>query len=242
MGTTDQAPAAPAGPQAGLGGTRGRNWYIDEIVVAAFAFLGMAGGVFLPLRYTIPPITISFLLATGLAALTYRFLGGIEGASFTVGSLKLGGALAALVGIAVLINNYLVSQMPKPHEVWQVSGQLEDPQGNPIQVIDAEDISVSPNTIHRGLNGKFEMTVTSEPDINGNQQMPTISLGHTPYQGDSIDLSPGAKNDVTVIKDGQSFSLGAIKLREQGQYVSSGTAVPVPPTAGPAPGAGGGSQ
>jgi hypothetical protein len=241
MGTTRQsAPPAPAQPQARR--ATGRHWYVDEIVVASFAFLGVGGAVFLPLRYTIEPIITSFLLATGLAALTYRFLGGIQGASFTVGSLKLGGALAALVGIAMLINNTLVGQLPKPHEVWQVSGQLLDPQGNPIQVIDADDITVSPNILHRGVNGKFVLMVSSGPDINGNQQMPTIKVGHAPYLGDSIDLSPGAKNDVAVALNGQSITLSPIKLQEQGKYVSSGPAIPVPPTAGPAPGAAGANQ
>ena len=94
--------AAPSPPPAR------RSWYMDEIVVSAFAFFGVGGGVLLPLFYgydKIPPITASFLLATGLAALTYRYLGGIEGASFTVGALKLGGALAALGGVAMIINN-----------------------------------------------------------------------------------------------------------------------------------------
>ncbi len=88
-----------------------RGWNIDEIVVAAFAFLGFGGAVFLPLRFNIPPIVISFLLATGLAALAYRYLGGIPVASLAVGALKLGGSLAALVGIAILIDGYLVKEV-----------------------------------------------------------------------------------------------------------------------------------
>ena len=76
-----------------------RHWYIDEIIVAAFAFFGVGGAVFLPLRFgftSVPPIVVSFLLATGLAALTYKYLGGIQTASLKIGTLKLGGALAAL--------------------------------------------------------------------------------------------------------------------------------------------------
>jgi hypothetical protein len=93
-------------------GDRGRPWYVDELVVAAFAFLGVAGAVFLPLRFNIPPIVISFLLATGLAAFAYKYLGGIPaGTSYVTGTLKLGGALAALVGIAFAINTVLVSQV-----------------------------------------------------------------------------------------------------------------------------------
>jgi hypothetical protein len=235
MGTTTQS-APPAEPQAPE--TRGgRSWNMDEIVVAAFAIFGVVGGVFLPLRFDIPPITISFLLATGLAALAYRFLGGIPGTSLTVGALKLSGALAALVGIALIINNYMVGQLPKPHEVWQVSGQAFDPDGNPIEVFDPGDIAVTPATIHTGLDGKFSLTVTSWPDINGNQSLPTITVSHAPYKYVSVDLNTGAKNDVPVTRDGQSLVIGPIKLQTPGQYVSSEPARQVSPTAGPAPGA-----
>ena len=91
-------------------------------MVAAFAFLGFAGAVFLPLRYDVKPIVVSFLLATGIAALTYRYLGGIEGASFTVGLLKLTGTLGALVGIAMLINAELVNQ--NDVQVWYLRGRV----------------------------------------------------------------------------------------------------------------------
>jgi hypothetical protein len=91
--------------------TTGRGWNVDEIVVAAFAFLGFGGAVFLPLRFNIPQIVTSFLLATGLAALAYRYLGGIPSTSLAVGAVKIGGSLAALVGIAILINSHLVSQV-----------------------------------------------------------------------------------------------------------------------------------
>jgi hypothetical protein len=236
MGTTSQT-APPAEPQSPPASTGGRPWYIDEIVVAAFAIFGVVGGVFLPLRYDIPPITTSFLLATGLAALSYRFLGGIPGTSLTVGALKLGGALAALVGIALIINNYMVGQLPKPHQVWQVTGQALDPQGNPIEIFAPGDIAVSPATVHTGLNGKFSLTVTSWPDINGNQQMPSITVSHAPFKSENIDLNTGAKNDVSVTRDGQSIEIGPIKLESLGQYVSTEPARPVPPAAGPAPGA-----
>ncbi len=75
---------------------------MDESVVAAFAFLGVSRAVVLQIMSkTVAPVIVSCLLATGLAALTYRFLGGIEGSTaLTIGALKLTGALAALVGIA----------------------------------------------------------------------------------------------------------------------------------------------
>ena len=235
MGTSTQsAPPAPAETAAPAAAPGSRNWYVDEIVVAAFAIFGVAGAVFLPLRYPIPPITTSFLLATGLAALAYRFLGGIPGASVTVGALKLGGALAALVGIALIVNNALSRQLPQPHEVWQVSGQVVDDQGNPIPYFDPSDISIQPSTIHPGLEGKFQLTVTSWPDINGNPQFPILSVSHASYRSDLIDLNLDAKNDVSVTRTGQSIVVGAVQLHKLASYNPTQTLTPVPPAAGTA--------
>jgi hypothetical protein len=83
----------------------------DDIVVIIFALLGFGGCIVFAQWGSVPPIVVSFLLATGVAAFVYRFLGGIQGASFTVGALKLGGTLAALVGIALAVNPLLVDQM-----------------------------------------------------------------------------------------------------------------------------------
>lgn len=105
-------PPLPANPGAPLPAGSGRPWYVDDLIVAAFAFLGVLGAVFLPVFLSIPPLVISFLLATGLAALSYKYLGGISaGTTYAVGALKLTGALAALVGIAFAVNAVLASQM-----------------------------------------------------------------------------------------------------------------------------------
>jgi hypothetical protein len=143
-------PSPPSSP------TAGRRWYVDEIVVAAFAFLGFGGAVLLPLRVgfqSLPPIEVSFLLATGLAALTYRYLGGIQGATYTVGALKLGGTLAALVGIAMLINQQLVRQV-QHLQVWQVQGKVVDLKKNPIGLNNA-DFTVFPGAGHAEPLGDF---------------------------------------------------------------------------------------
>jgi len=83
----------------------------DDIVVITFAAIGLGGSIALVLWTTAPPIITSFLFTTGIAALIYRFLGGIQRASFSVGALKLGGTAAFLVGVALLINPYLESQL-----------------------------------------------------------------------------------------------------------------------------------
>ena len=43
---------------------------------------------------------IALFLSAGVTALLYRFLGGVQGATFTVGALKLGGAAAVMIGVA----------------------------------------------------------------------------------------------------------------------------------------------
>jgi hypothetical protein len=88
-----------------------RRWTPDDSVALVFAFIGFVGGVLLLLYYKAPPIVVSFFLATGVAALVYKFLGGIQGTSYAVGALKLGGTLAAIIGIALTINYVLAPQL-----------------------------------------------------------------------------------------------------------------------------------
>jgi hypothetical protein len=87
------------------------NLSADDIVVIVFAFIGLGGGILLALYTNAPPIITSFLFSTGITALIYRFLGGIQGTSYAVGALKLGGTAACLVGIALLINPYLEAEL-----------------------------------------------------------------------------------------------------------------------------------
>ena len=78
-------PGSRLKPPAPLPPPTSRAWSMDDVFVAVFALLGVGGAVFLPLRFDgFSPTITSFLLATGLAALTYRYLGGIQGASFSV--------------------------------------------------------------------------------------------------------------------------------------------------------------
>jgi hypothetical protein len=83
----------------------------DDVVVIVFTIIGLGGGILLVLDTNAPPIIISFLFSSGITALIYRFLGGIEGTSFAVGTFKLTGTAAFLVGAALLINGYLVGQL-----------------------------------------------------------------------------------------------------------------------------------
>jgi hypothetical protein len=183
-----------------------RGWLADEIVVAAFAFFGIAGAVFLPLRFTIPPVTTSFLLATGLAALTYRYLGGIQGASFKVGTLKLTGTLAALVGIAMLVNHTLVSEAPR-FQVWQISGQVTDESGNPLEPVAQKDVALAPPVFQPFPQGEFTLDINSQPGFNGNSVLPVLSVTHDGFDPQPVDL-----NDPKYKHAGQTIQLNKIVL------------------------------
>jgi len=192
-------------------------WYLDEIVVAAFAFLGFGGAVFLPLKFgfsSIPPIVVSFLLATGIAALTYRYLGGIQGASVAIGALKLSGAIAALVGIAMLINHTLVSQV-QPYQVWEVSGQVTKDAGEPIEPLDVKDFDVEPAWFVHGGPGSFRLTIYSWAALGGGMEFPTLKISHAPYDTYRLDLNPNAvASDLKIVRDGNKITVGRISLHE----------------------------
>jgi hypothetical protein len=76
----------------------------EDVAVACFSLLGLVGSVVL-YYLKFPSVMISVFLSAGITALVYRFLGGIKGATFAVGSLKLGGAIAVLIGVAYWIDS-----------------------------------------------------------------------------------------------------------------------------------------
>jgi len=81
----------------------------EDKVVIGFSLLGLIGSIALYLL-GLPSVMISFFLSAGLVALVYRFLGGIQGASFKVGAMKLTGTAAALCCIAFLVDPRLETQ------------------------------------------------------------------------------------------------------------------------------------
>jgi hypothetical protein len=182
---------------------------IDEIIVTAFAIFGVAGAVFLPLAFgfnKVPPIVVSFLLATGLAALAYRYLGGIQGASFGVGALKLGGSLGALAGIALLINQFLPTQVT-PYQVWQVSGQVVQDTGQPVEPLGIADFALDPEAFHHGDAGSFTLKINSAPSVAGKIEFPALKISHAPFDTAWVDL-----NHMKLPNSGNTIDVGRISL------------------------------
>ncbi len=104
--------AVPASKQeqvkASKWGKRELRW--DDIIIVIFALLGFIGSVVLYRTASAPPPIISFFLAMGVASLVYRFLGGIDKAQLVMGTLKVTGTMAALIGIAVYVNGQIIKQ------------------------------------------------------------------------------------------------------------------------------------
>ena len=224
---TQPAPPSQGSPTAASAGLR--SWSIDDLVVLLFALFGLAGGVFFPRLLHIPPITTSFLLASGLAALAYRFLGGIEGASFAVGSFKLGGSLAALVGIAMLINHALVPETQPPpappppplHQAYHVTGTVVDNQGNPVNGLQTANFLVSPQGANANpQGGSFSLVIANGIDFNGNPTFPFLTVNDGSQASNTYHLQPAPG-------DGLEIPLGKIQLHP----ASAANSAPAPAAA-----------
>lgn len=85
------------------------NPTFENKVILTTILTGFIGGVLIYFL-KLPAIVVSIFLATGIAALVYRFLGGTAGASMVMGTLKLSGSIAVLLGSAYFINGELVKQ------------------------------------------------------------------------------------------------------------------------------------
>jgi hypothetical protein len=84
---------------------------LEDIVLTTAVVLGLVGGAILS-TLNVPPITSAIFFGVGIAALVYRFLGGIsQKTSITIIGIKLTGSAAALIGIALIVNSYLVIQV-----------------------------------------------------------------------------------------------------------------------------------
>ena len=103
----------------------------DWVVVALF-ILSVPGG-FVAAYMNFQPILVAVLVAFGIAAAIFRFLGGVEGASIKTGSLRLSGSAAVFLAITLVVNGNLVAQseiQPNPATWLALSHQ----EGIPVSV------------------------------------------------------------------------------------------------------------
>ena len=93
-----------------------RKLHFEGAVLAFVIVAGFGGGVALAVLSTAPPAVIAVLLATGISALVHRFLGGLTGAEFLFGALKLAGTIGTLMIVFYVLNHYLEAQRTRAYE------------------------------------------------------------------------------------------------------------------------------
>jgi hypothetical protein len=184
---------------------------IDDTVVIAFALFGIVGGVLLPQYVALPPIVTAYLLATGTAALVYRFLGGIGGASFKFRGFKLTGTVAALAGMAWLINHAIIAETP---QAYQVKGVVYDDKGAPISSFGPNDIAVTPAGVLPGFDGEFSVTFAPVPGFGYQPVLPTLLINHGSLSA-AINLNPGLNSDTQITRHGTQITINSIHLHSQ---------------------------
>ena len=81
----------------------------EDTVTICLVVAGILGGLVLHIRGRAAPIVVAVFLSTGIAAVVYRFLGGIEG-TLKMGGLQLTGTMAAWMGVTYMIDRALVKQ------------------------------------------------------------------------------------------------------------------------------------
>ncbi|HNP19220.1 MAG TPA: hypothetical protein PKL31_12345 [Fulvivirga sp.] len=86
------------------------NSKFENQVILITILTGFIGSVILYFL-KLPPVVIAIFLGSGIAALVFRFLGGTAGTTMAMGTLKLSGSIAVLLGSAYYVNQQLEKQL-----------------------------------------------------------------------------------------------------------------------------------
>lgn len=191
--------------------------HFEDIIVTTTFFVGLIGGVFLVNLGSLEMYTsAAIFFALALTAFTHRFLGGInEETSFSVGTLKVTGTFAVLLGSFWLINqsfstgatpgqtieNYHLPAEFRPGNVF-----LFDDAGNPLEMAFTEIRQGEPVEVRfpRLPAEKFKRITREISQEDGQLYIKTGD--NSTYLG-MVDASPQAVNeDLLTIE--QHLSLG----------------------------------
>lgn len=191
--------------------------HFEDIIVTTTFFVGLIGGVFLVNLGSLEMYTsAAIFFALALTAFTHRFLGGInEETSFSVGTLKVTGTFAVLLGSFWLINqsfstgatpgqtieNYQLPAEFRPGNVF-----LFDDAGNPLEMAFTEIRQGEPVEVRfpRLPAEKFKRITREISQEDGQLYIKTGD--NSTYLG-MVDASPQAVNeDLLTIE--QHLSLG----------------------------------
>ena len=87
------------------------RWLRDDLVLIGFASFCLLVSLYLRLwGGAIEPTFISIFVGVGVAAITYRYLGGTEGAQFSIAALKLGGSAALLLAVTWWVGSAMTKE------------------------------------------------------------------------------------------------------------------------------------
>jgi hypothetical protein len=153
--------------------------------------------------------------------------------------IKLGGAFAGYFAVVLLIIINHSVLMPVQFQMWTVTGQVVDENGQPIDPLAYKNISLQPNPLTPISPGMFTLTFYSTTSSSGTS--PTLSISQDAYETVcySLDKSkpqaPGCSANVTV--SGNNIDVGKVALKKLPPYPD--TLPPLNSVATPGTGSGG---
>lgn len=154
----------------------GRGLCPEDVVIIVVVAIGFVGSVIIYVL-NLASIMVAVFLATGVASLVYRFLGGIQGATFNIGPVKLAGTIAALIGCAYFINMELKCDLSKVTDWFAVDAK--DRKGTPVQV-ELDGVKGSIKKPKPGLLANEPLDIRHEPNpfTIAPKADPDFVLGH----------------------------------------------------------------
>jgi len=172
-----------------------KNSHFENKVILIAIIVGFVGSIIIYLL-SLPAIMVSIFLATGIAALVYRFLGGATGASMVMGTLKLSGSIAVLLGSAYFINGELIKQSEGTGKVKLGKISFNPHRSNWV----AFDKS----------NGKPITVKINETD----EELPTPAKNI--WKNNPLQLTKSGNRFLIVPENDTSFTLGTIEVSSLG--------------------------
>lgn len=109
--------------------TRSAPFIISSVII--FGCLATGVGLVV-LVQDVPAVVVAVVLACAIATLTYTLLGGVTGAGFHLGPVKLAGSAAVLVGSIWFINHYLdpqLAQIRRERSGFDINRHADPPEG-----------------------------------------------------------------------------------------------------------------
>ncbi len=167
------------------------NSKFENQVILITILTGFIGSVILYFL-KLPPVVMAIFLGSGIAALVFRFLGGTAGTTMAMGTLKLSGSIAVLLGSAYYINQQLEKQLT--------------PIENGIQTVTFTPQKSTWMAIDKSSGSPIDLLVN---ETNQNIKAPqNSSLKNNPLKLSSV----GDKLFVTA--EGNEFELGQIAKKD----------------------------